>query len=352
MSPTRPVRPLQRGDTIGVVAPSGCIPPAALKAGIELICACGYHVITGEHVLDRAPHCDYLAGQDADRASDFNEMIRRDDVAAIFCARGGYGASRIAGLLDWPALRARPRPLVGYSDITSLHLALAAEVGCVSIHGPMIGALPELDASALEQFWAVLEGTLPACSLPADPASMRVIVPGKAEGELAGGCLTLLASACGTPWQPDLRGKIVLIEDVGEQIYSADRSLTQLLNCGQLQLAAGFVFGDLTDWPALEAKPPCNTVDSLLQDIFVPLGKPMIAGFPFGHVPNPLTLPLGSWARLDASSRTLSLGAAPEGEYASPRLSVTGVSSPYLHTGSPRLFLGHTEDSAVRSRRE
>jgi muramoyltetrapeptide carboxypeptidase len=132
-------------------------------------------------------------------------------------------------------------------------------------------------------------------------------VGGRAEGALAGGCLCLLAHACGSNFAPDFRGRIVLIEDVGEAVYRADRYLIQLRNAGLLQQAAGFVVGALTGWQKQEADPPRSTPDALWRDLLAPLGKPTITGFPFGHEANPLTLPLGVRVRLDADAKTLTL---------------------------------------------
>jgi muramoyltetrapeptide carboxypeptidase len=298
---------LQRGATIGVVAPSGPIPREDLEQGVALLEARGYRVVVGEHVLAGHPSCDYLSATDAQRAADLNTMLRRDDIQAILCARGGYGAMRLLDRIDWEAAAQRPKIFVGYSDITSLHTVLNQRCGWVTFHGPMIFALTKLKPEASDLFWKLLETPEALGTLPAAPEKLTTLVGGAVEGELAGGCLCLLARACGSPDSPDFRNKIVLIEDVGEAVYRADRDLMQLKNAGLLQQAAGFVIGTITRWRQEEADPPTNTPQALWEDYFGALGKPVLTDFPFGHEPDPLTLPLGVRARLDADARTLTL---------------------------------------------
>ena len=297
---------LKPGNTIGVVAPSSPAPEADLAQGVALLEARGYRVKVGGHVLARTPHCDYLAGTDAQRAADLNAMFADSDVDAVFCARGGYGSMRLFDLLNWDAIAANPKLFVGYSDITSLHTALAS-FGWVTVHATMVSSLWKLNADTLARFWQVVESTAPLGLLPADPAAMQSIVPGVAKGELAGGNLCLLAQACGSRFAPNFDGKIVLLEDVNDAVYHADRDLTQLLNAGVLQQAAGFVIGTLTGWEKHEAEPPINTPGKLWTEFFGRLGKPTLSGFPFGHEPNALPMPLGVRASLDADARSLEL---------------------------------------------
>ena len=303
------IRPtiLRSGDCIGIAAPASPPDADAVQAGVSLLEARGYRVIVGAHVFDAAPHCGYLAGRDENRAADLNQLFANRDVKAIFCACGGYGTMRLLDWLDWETIRANPKIFVGYSDVTSLHLALARRCGLVTFHGPMLSRLKQHDAAAQEIFWRLLETPEAFGECAVATGSLQTVVGGVAEGELAGGCLTLLAGACGTQDAPDFTAKIVLIEDIGEAIYRADRCLTQLKNAGLLQMAAGFVAGEITGWQEQEPRPEINSSASLWQDTFAPLNRPAISGFPFGHVPNPLMLPLGVRARLDATARTLTL---------------------------------------------
>ena len=298
---------LRRGDTVGIVAPASPVPREELEKGVALLEARGYRVAVGQNVLARHPSNDYLAGTDAQRAADLNEMLTREDIQAVFCARGGYGAMRLFDLIAWDRIAPHPKIFVGYSDITSLHTALAQRCGWVTFHGPMIAAISKLKAKAAEVYWQLLENPQACGTLPAAPESMTTISGGQAEGELTGGCLCLLSRACGSAYTPDFRNKIVLIEDVDEPVYRADRDLMQLKNAGLLDQAAGFVIGNITGWQKQEADPPGNTPRTLWQDYFGALGKPVLADFPFGHEIDPLMIPLGVRARLDADARTLTL---------------------------------------------
>lgn len=300
-------RALRPGDTIGIVAPSGPIPPADLEQGIAHLQARGYRVEVGEHVLARHPAFDYLAGTDAQRAGDLNAMLARTDVQAILCARGGYGAMRLFDRIDWESVPSEPKLFIGYSDITSLHTAIAGRLGWSSFYGPMVGSLMRLNELSAQVAWHLLEKPEPLGTLPADPAVITTVAEGQVEGRLAGGCLCLLAHACGSGYAPDFRDKIVVLEDVGEAVYRIDRDLAQLKNAGLLDQAVGFVIGHVTRWRQHEADPPNNTPDALWQDYFGALGKPVITGYPFGHEPDPLMIPLGIQARLDADVRTLTL---------------------------------------------
>lgn len=291
--------------TIGILAPSGPLRDPRLPEGIARLERQGYRVVLGDHLYDRH---GYLAGTDAGRAADFNALFARQDVDAIFCARGGYGACRMLDYVDWAVVAANPKVFVGYSDVTTLHLALERRIGLVTFHGPMVVTRGgELSEAADTCFWRAVGSAEPLGPYVTGDASVRTLVGGRARGRLAGGCLSLLAAAVGTPETPDFRGRIVLIEDIGEPTYRIDRLLVQLQRAGLLQQAAGLVLGTVTGWEKQEKEPSAIALDALWQDLIAPLGKPTIVGFPFGHVPNPLTLPLGCLAELDADAGALTL---------------------------------------------
>ncbi len=291
--------------TIGIVSPSSGARNDRLEKGIAILEAAGYRVAFGDHVFDRH---GYLAGTDSARAADFTEMFDRKDVDAVFCARGGYGAARILRLVDWDSVARNPKLFVGYSDITTLHLALERRARVVSIYGPMVasfgGGLSEACAGL---FWQMVTSNKPIGKIVTPEVSIRTLVGGKVQGRLAGGCLALLAAAVGTPHEPDFNDRIVLLEDVDEAAYRVDRYLMQLLHAGILEQAAGFVIGTVTDWEKQEKGPPGITLDRVWTDIIAPLGKPTILGFPCGHEPDPVTIPLGCLAELDADAGTLTL---------------------------------------------
>jgi len=222
---------LRPGDRIAIVCPAGPADDQAhLDRAAERVRSLGFEPVLGKRALAR---WGYLAGTDAERAEDLNEVIRDPDVQGVFCLRGGYGAMRILPVLDYEAMRKSPKVIMGYSDITALHLAYLAQSGVVSFHGP-----------CAESSWTeYARGTLPVCLAAeawgevknaASTEPRRTLVPGVAEGPLVGGNLTLVASMCGTPYLPSLAGAIVFLEDIGEEPYRVDRMLTQLILNGGL----------------------------------------------------------------------------------------------------------------------
>ncbi len=301
---------LQAGATIAIVAPSSPIDKSKLEKGVAAIESRGYKVVSGKNVLAAHPVNNYLAGLDADRAADLNEMFARPDIDAIFSAGGGYGTARILPLLHWDTIRYNPKIFVGFSDLTCFHIALQLN-GIISIHGKMAATLTDLDEASTALFWDILEKPHPYGALPSSRDTIQTIVPGLVEAELAGGCLCLMAHACGTPYAPDFTDKLVLIEDVGEAVYRGDRDLNQLVQAAHLHKAAGFIIGDITGWEKQEQDSSSNSTDILWRSFFKELGKPAISGFPFGHIPNPLTIPLGIKACLDATNKTVSLLESP-----------------------------------------
>ncbi len=308
----RRVKPkaLRPGDCVGVAAPAGPVHPAALARGVRWLESCGFRVRVAPHVYRQR---GYLAGEDRERADDLNQLFADPEVAGILCARGGYGCMRLLPHLDWALIRSRPKFFAGFSDITALHLALGREADLVTFHGPILespagGPLP-YNAQGL---YRAMTETGPLGPLPAPPTDggdacplpPGVLVPGRAEGPLIGGNLTLLCALEGTPWAVHTEGCILLLEDVDERPYRIDRLLTQLLLSGKLQAAAGFVFGHS---PTCEADPEGRrrslTLREILEDLLVPLGKPLVYGLPLGHGVYRATVPLGVRARLVAGRR-------------------------------------------------
>ncbi len=233
-----PVRPLLRpprlapGARVAVVAPSGPVSEERLQAGLDMLRGWDLDPVVAPHVLDRHGQFDYLAGTDADRAADLETAWRDPSVAAVLCARGGYGAQRMVDLLDWEAMRAAgPKVFVGFSDVTVLHEAFATRLGLATLYGPMAAGIDFIkNARAQEHLRATLF----------EPESVRTItstgaalVPGRARGVTLGGCLCLLAAEAGTPHaRTSARGGLLCLEDVGEKTYRLDRCLTQLLRAG------------------------------------------------------------------------------------------------------------------------
>lgn len=298
------LRRLRPGARIGVVSPSSPIRDEKLDAGIASLEQLGFEIELAPHVREQ---WGYLAGPDRDRAADLTEMFRRDDIDAVMCTRGGYGAARMAEMVDWTIVRNHPKVFVGYSDITILHLAAERFAGLPTFHGPMVTTFAKpMNEAALRSFMGAVSVAEPPGEVGDPERKPRTLVAGRAIGRLAGGCLTLLCAALGTPYAPDFRDRIVVLEDTDEALYRVDRMLTQLVASRALREASAFVIGtvsNLTPGPEDAAL----SLDDLWRDILVPLGKPAITGFPIGHVDSPLTLPMGRMAELDADSGRLTI---------------------------------------------
>nr|WP_184943093.1 LD-carboxypeptidase [Kitasatospora kifunensis] len=298
---TRP-RKLTPGDRVAVVAPSGPIDPDRLDAGCAILRSWGLEPVVGAHVLHRHPRLPYLAGTDEERAADFQQAWLDPGIAAVICARGGFGAQRVSDLLDWDSLAAvPPKLLIGFSDVTALHEQLAVRLGLASLYGPM-GAASSFtsDPPTAEHLRRTLF----------EPATVRTLtgpeagplIPGRAHGITAGGCASLLAVECGSPGaRPSFAGTILLLEDVNEHPYKIDRILTQLLRSGALDGIHGVALGS---WEGCGA--PERVRDVFLERLG-PLGVPILWELGFGHGPSTLTVPLGLPAVLDADAGTLTL---------------------------------------------
>ncbi|MFE6281846.1 LD-carboxypeptidase [Streptomyces sp. NPDC057877] len=299
---TRPAR-LAPGAKVAVVAPSGPVPEERLQAGLDLLRGWDLDPVVAPHVLDRHGTFDYLAGADADRAADLQNAWCDPSVAAVLCARGGYGVQRMVDLLDWDAMRAAgPKVFVGFSDITALHEAFATRLGLVTLHGPMAAGVDFVKNARAQDH---LRATLFAPETVRTIASQgRALTSGRARGVLLGGCLCLLAAELGAPHaRPSASGGLLCLEDVGEETYRLDRYLTQLLRSGWLDGVRGVLLGS---WEQCE---PYDRVRALLLDRLGGLGVPMVEEFGFGHGEGALTVPFGVTAELDADRATLTLDA-------------------------------------------
>ena len=295
--PRRWPAPLAPGAVVTVVGPSGPVDGDRLAAGAAVISSWGLTVRYAEQVLAAHDHIGYLAGDDRLRAADFVAAWTDPDSAAVWAARGGYGAQRMVDLLDLDLLRAAgPKHVVGFSDITALHSRLGRELGQVTVHGPVAGSVEQLSdvptGRSLRQL--ILERPTSRMVL----AEGRAVVPGTAYGRLWGGNLSLLASDVGIEPAP-AEPVIMLIEEVGEDGYRVDRMLTQLRRAGWLDQVSGVVVGDLGG---------DSLAPSVLCHCLADLDVPMVLDLPVGHGARNLALPLGAAVELDANRGTLRLG--------------------------------------------
>ncbi|MFR9788029.1 S66 peptidase family protein [Streptomyces sp. MB22_4] len=297
---TRPPR-LAPGARVAVVAPSGPVPEERVQAGLDVLRGWDLDPVVMPHVLDRHGELGYLAGRDADRAADLQRAWCDPSVAAVLCARGGYGAQRMADLVDWEAMRAAgPKVFVGFSDVTHLHQAFATRLDLVTLYGPVAAGIDFIKSARAQEH---LKATLFA------PETVRTLttagtalVPGRARGVTLGGYLGGLAADLGTPLaRPGARGGLLMIEDVTELPYRIDRLLTQLLRSGWLDGVAGIGLGS---W---ERCGPYEEVRAVLADRLGGLGVPVLEEMGFGHCEGALTVPFGVAAELDADAGTLTL---------------------------------------------
>jgi len=255
----------------------------------------------------------HLAGTDQERAADLNSMFEDPEVKAIICLRGGSGAARILPLIDYEQVKATPKPLLGYSDITALHCALQSQAGLISFHGPNgSGSWNSFNSNQFQQLFfeqklltyknEISKGD----DLVAKGNRIQTLSSGSVVGKILGGNLTVLTALSGTPYYPDFQDSILFIEDVGEDPYRIDRMMSTLQLNGTLEKIKGFVFGQCSD-----CKPGGGygafTVDQIMDQYIIPLGIPAYLGAMIGHIPRQFIIPVGARVRLNASLGTLTL---------------------------------------------
>ena len=301
---TKP-KPLRRGDTIGLVGISGAMhdPEVNFDKMMAVIDDMGYKVILADSCREQY---GYLSGTDESRARGLNQMFRDDRVDAVICMRGGYGVARMLDQVDFDAIRANPKLVLGYSDITALHTAIHELCGLVTFHGPMpCRGWMEFDDFTRESLVRAVSSTTPLGFIQnPEGKEPKCIVPGACEGMLVGGNLTLIASACGTPYALDVTDKILLLEDVGEYVYRLDSMMTQLRQAGMFEKCAGVVLGGFTNCTE-EYEDYALHLEDIIRDIIVPAGKPVLGNMAIGHMDTKITVPLGVRCRLDAEAGTL-----------------------------------------------
>ncbi|HEX4782721.1 MAG TPA: LD-carboxypeptidase [Candidatus Sulfotelmatobacter sp.] len=297
MSPTKPqsVKPsaLRSGDTVGIVAPASNLKRADLDAGCNALRSAGFRPLYLDSILEQDL---YFAGSVERRTRELEQMFVRDDVRAIVCARGGYGANYLLNKFDLEIVRAHPKIFVGYSDITALLTWFHDAAGLVTFHGPMVAKdwarEGGLDFASSQ---AALSG-----ATPWDPAlgtGVRGLVDGDAEGVLYGGCLSILVASLGTPWEIKTDGTILFLEDIAAKPYQIDRMLMQLKLGGHFNGVRGIVFGEMLD--CLQTANQNYTLQEVVGRIVGDLGVPVAFGLRSGHVSSGnITLPFGVRANL------------------------------------------------------
>jgi muramoyltetrapeptide carboxypeptidase len=288
---------IEPGDTVALVQPAGEIRSVGgFEKAVEDVTALGFRVKAAK----RGKY-GYLAGTDKERAGEINAAFADPEVKAVICMKGGYGAPRILDALDYGVISANPKIFWGYSDITALHIAFNQACGLITFHGPMPASCFPLDDASMKSMLDALTGAEQGLSC----SGLRVLSGGNASGILCGGNLTLAAGSLGTRWEIDTKGKIILLEDIGEKTYRVDHMLTQLRLAGKFDDCAGVVLGDFTDC-TVEYPEVGLTLEEIFTDIIAPCGKPVIAGLPAGHGAVKLTFPLGAKCEISGGSFAVS----------------------------------------------
>jgi len=302
---------LRFGDTIALVAPGGHTDEAGIARARARIEQLGFKVRESANL--RAVHGNY-GGSVRQRVDDLHAMFADPAVRALWCIRGGSGCISLLSSLDYGLIRRHPKIVLGYSDITALHLALVRQAGLVCFHGPV--ATSSDSAYSTEHMLAVLMAPQPRYTIAMAPENdaravgeseftARTVTSGQASGRLVGGNLSLVSALAGTPYAAEFRQAILFIEEAHEAPYRIDRWLTQLDLALGLRHAAAVMIGVCTDCQGDDE--PSLTLDETLDSHLVPLTIPAVAGWSFGHIRDQFTLPLGVQARIDTAARTLTL---------------------------------------------
>lgn len=287
------------GQEIGIIAPAGPVNPDTLSSGLEILADLGFKPILGSHLFNEQ---GYLAGSDISRLEDIHEMIRNSDIKAIFCARGGYGCTRLLDQLDYDLIRQNPKIIMGFSDITALLVSIWEKTGLITFHGPLVTSLNNDSINNVNHLMNLLGGK-DSISIGMDSAG--IYFNGEAEGILMGGNLSLIVHLIGTPYLPSLNGSILFIEEKGEAPYRLDRMLTHLRLSGIMKNIKGLIIGSLLECGSNEE------IEQVLNNCLSDMNIPIIYGGPFGHGDENIALPIGVKAKLDTKEMLLNIIESP-----------------------------------------
>lgn len=303
---------LKRGDKIGIVAPaSPTFEEGKLEFAMKRFSELGLRPVIGDHVFDSLGD---LAGCDKDRAADINKFFADKQIKAIMAIRGGNGSARLLSMLDWDLIKANPKIIMGYSDITALLLAIHQKTGLVTFHGPTANTFFE-SPYTYEYFLKAIMDKNPIGEIgdpkekewaPDYPPARMILTKGEAVGALTGGCLTLIKQLMGTRYEIDTTNKILFIEDVSEEPHSIDRMITQLDLAGKFEHIKGLIIGECVGCKPGASKRERITqnmsIERIFKDRFSNFHAPVVYGMRLGHSSEKMTLPLGVKARLSAKS--------------------------------------------------
>jgi muramoyltetrapeptide carboxypeptidase len=293
------LKPIAAGAGISVIAPASFAQPERVERGVAALRALGFEPQLGANALRRGPL--YFAGTPKQRLTDLHAAFEDESTKAVMCLRGGYGSNYLLNGLDVPRIARHPKPFFAYSDLTGAQLRLLDEIGLIAFHGPMVAADFYLqDGVHLKSFHAALNGE-PYCVGAEE--GLRALKPGSADGILYGGCLSILVSLLGTPWEPQTEGKLLFLEDVDTKPYQIDRLLWQLRNAGKLDGVRGIVFGEMLNCVSHGATP--ELLEHAILNALDGFEGPIAIGLRSGHVSRQnVTLRFGAEAKLTVGEET------------------------------------------------
>lgn len=303
---------LRKGDRIGLISPASAqYNRSWIDRAAEAVESWGYQAVLGKKAKKKY---SFFAGTDEERAADFNEMFRREDIDAVFAIDGGYGSARILRMLDYDAIAQNPKIFLGFSDITILHLAIWKKTGLTTFHGPGACAFPEeyLTEYTKSQLEKALCCPEPAGIIPmADPKKyIHAIGSGSVEAPILGGNISMICSTLGTPYEIDVKGKILFLEDLNTEPWVMDHNMAHLMNAGKLADAAGILIGECRNCEPRIHEPGyyCDTsIEDIFNEYLAPLNVPVLFGHPLGHTADLATIPMGVLARLDTQTREFTI---------------------------------------------
>ncbi|SEH69270.1 muramoyltetrapeptide carboxypeptidase [Halobacillus karajensis] len=298
----RPKR-LQKGDTVGVVAPASPPDLKHLHQAIPFLNQqLGLQVKIGAHVSSKY---GYLAGKEQERIEDLHHMFLDPEIDGIICAGGGYGTGRLVTEIDYSIIKENPKVFWGYSDITFLHTAIRQQTGLVTFHGPMLSSdvgIENFDEVSKSMFQQLFKPT--AIHYTEVKSPLHIHAEGEATGEVVGGNLSLLVNSIGTPFEIDTKGKLLLVEDVGEEPYRIDSFFNQLKMAGKFNEAIGIIIGDFSQTTPVKTKETLS-LSQVFDHYFTSMNKPVLSGFKIGHCLPHYAVPLGTMATLSSTKKSL-----------------------------------------------
>lgn len=293
---------LHKGDLIGIISPASTPDDLTrINSGVKYLEKLGFKVLVGSNV---GKNHGYLAGSDEERLNDLHSMFKNKMVKAVMCVRGGYGSPRLLDRIDFKLIKKNPKIFVGYSDITALQMAFLQKSNLVTFAGPMLAVdfHDEVSPFTEEFFWGMVTSNKKIGRIK-NPNNEKLycLKKGSTRGQIVGGNLALLVSLMGTQYFPDIRNKILLLEDTGEAPYRLDRLINQLRIAGVFDKVKGVVLGAFTDCKESDPSKKTLTLGEVIEDYFTRIKKPVVYNFQHGHIKDNITIPYGIKFKLNAS---------------------------------------------------